>query len=317
MARLDSVRAVIWRAGFVMRASVLAGLLDIAAGQAGELMVPNASFELPATPFVNVDVAAWQEAPKPPWFDENGGFLWEQLTGVFRNTPPGAADHIDNMDGNQGIWLFARPDVALFQDYETVGGGGSEPSHEFDVKFEVGRAYRLTVGLIGGGGNMNEGATLEVRLYHRDPNGQRLTVATTPVVHSLAVFPTRTRLVDFQVKVPPVRAGDAWAGKNVGIEFRSVVGFDLEGGFWDLDHVRLETLDAPVLTHARVAGGQIRFDVKGVAGTRCEVLASPELAVPESEWTVVQTLDLPTGEAEFAETVMTAGRRFYRARMLL
>lgn len=317
MVGANAARPAVGRRIAVMRASGGVCLLVAVGVSAGELVVPNASFEEPAAPFVNVDVAAWQEAPKPPWYDENGGFFWSQLTGVFRNTAPGAADHIENLHGQQGLWLFAVPDVALFQDYETIGGTESEPAQVFDVTFEVGRAYRLTVGVIGGGGNMSEGVPLEVRLYHRDAAGQRWTVAATPVVHSLATFPTRTRLVDFQVTVPPVRASDAWAGKQLGVEFRSLVNFDSQGGFWDLDHVRLETLDPPVLTNARVAGGAVRFSVQGATGTRCEVLAAADVAAPEAGWTVVRTLDLTTSEAEFSEPLMDVRGRFYRARLLL
>jgi hypothetical protein len=304
-----------WSQLWATARGVVVGLLGAASAHPGMLVVPNASFELPATPFVNVDIAEWEEAPKPPWFDEAAGFTWDQLTGVFKNTAPGAADHITNLHGNQAAWLFARPDVAIYQDYETIGGGASEPSRAFDVRFEEGRAYRLTVGVIGGGGNMSEGAAIELRLYYRDPEGRRVPVAVAPVVHSLTVFPTRTRFVDFRVTAPPVRATDPWAGHHLGIEIRSAVGFELEGGFWDLDHVRLETLDPPVLANARVASGQLRFTVQAAADTRCEVLVAPDPAAPETNWTVAGTLDLPAGEAEWVEPLAAHGQRFYRARL--
>ena len=317
MAGLDSQRSRrSWSRRWASGCGVAAGLVGAVNAHPGLLVVPNASFELPATPFVNVDIAEWEEAPKPPWFDENAGFTWDQLTGVFKNTAPGAPDHITNLHGNQAAWLFARPDVAIYQDYETIGGGASEPSRAFDVRFEEGRAYRLTVGVIGGGGNMSEGATIELRLYYRDPEGRRVPVAVAPVVHSLAVFPTRTRFVDFSLVAPPARATDPWAGRHLGVEIRSVVGFELEGGFWDLDHVRLETLDPPVLTAARVANGQFRFTVRAAAETRCEVLVAPDPAAPEANWTVAGTLDLPTGEAEWVEPLAATGPRFYRARLL-
>jgi hypothetical protein len=37
--------------------------------------IPNGSFELPVTPFVSVNVDAWEKPPKPDWYVEEGGFL--------------------------------------------------------------------------------------------------------------------------------------------------------------------------------------------------------------------------------------------------
>ena len=85
-------------------------------GTAGTLNVPNASFESPVTSFVNINVDAWQKSPKPDWYDESGGFLLSQLFGAFKNTAAGNADHIDNCDGNQALWLFSVPEVADLQD---------------------------------------------------------------------------------------------------------------------------------------------------------------------------------------------------------
>ena len=45
-----------------------------------------------------------------------------------------------------------------------------------------------------------------------------------------------TQLQDFSVYLPTVQAGDAWAGKPIGVAFRAA---GEAGGFWDLDNVRL------------------------------------------------------------------------------
>ncbi|PYI81769.1 MAG: hypothetical protein DME26_19260, partial [Verrucomicrobia bacterium] len=88
--------------------AIAAGLTALAAWmgtiRAWPITVPNGSFESPATPFVNTHVDSWQKPPKPPWYDESGGNFWDQLTGVFKNTPSGSADHIDNCDGSQAVW---------------------------------------------------------------------------------------------------------------------------------------------------------------------------------------------------------------------
>ena len=47
---------------------------------------------------------------------KDGGFLVEQLTGLFRNPIPTNPSHIDNCDGDQALWLFAVPEVGLFQE---------------------------------------------------------------------------------------------------------------------------------------------------------------------------------------------------------
>src|SRR5439155_12475624 len=85
--------------------------------RAGSISVPNNSFESPVTVFVDTHIDSWQKSAKPPWYDESGGYLWDQLTGTFKNTPTNSSDHIDNCDGNQAAWMFAVPEVAIFQDY--------------------------------------------------------------------------------------------------------------------------------------------------------------------------------------------------------
>jgi hypothetical protein len=131
---------------------------------AAPVAVPNSSFELPSTGFVNINIDNWQKNPKPDWYVESGGYLWSQLTGIFRNTSPGTDDHIVNITGNQAIWLFAVPGVELFQDYESTDWNHPSPMHAFDAVYEVGRSYQLSVGVIGGGGGMLDGATLEISL---------------------------------------------------------------------------------------------------------------------------------------------------------
>ena len=36
------------------------------------MVVPNASFESPLTPFVDTRIDSWQKTPKPFWYDESG-----------------------------------------------------------------------------------------------------------------------------------------------------------------------------------------------------------------------------------------------------
>jgi hypothetical protein len=195
------------------------------------LDVPNASFELPQTIFVDVNTAPWQKGSSPAWYDESGGYAWIQLTGIFLNVPTTDSAYIDNCDGNQAVWLFAVPEAQLYQDVAAT--------------YELGRSYHLSVGVIGGGGNMKEGVPLEIRLYYRDANGVMLTAESTGFTYHAGVD-RANHFRDVRLDLPVVRESDPWAGKHIGIQVISTLALaDLDpktgraGGFWDLDNVRL------------------------------------------------------------------------------
>jgi hypothetical protein len=199
--------------------------------QDAPIYIPNASFELPETTFVNVDIDSWQKSPTPWWYDESGGFLWSQLTGVFLNVPPVDPDHIDNCDGNQAVWLFAVPEVELFQDLTAT--------------FEVGQSYHLTVGIIAGGGNMKDDVPIEIRLYYRDAENKKVTAGATTFAYNSDTGYVK-HFNDVRLDLPQVRPTDPWAGKNIGVQLVSTLTLaDLDpdtgkaGGYWDLDNVRL------------------------------------------------------------------------------
>lgn len=289
--------------------------LCIAGGVASgaSIPVPNGSFESPVTPFVIVFIEGWQKSPKPGWFDETGGFLWEQLTGLFKNPVPGSSDYIENCDGAQAAWLFAVPEVALFLDQEAAPGAG------FDARYETGKAYQLTVGVIGMGGNMLEGVPLELSLYYRDGAGDAVNVAATVVTNSAAMLGNRTRFVEFTVRTPEVKPDDPWAGQHVGIGFRSLVSFEMQGGFWDLDNVRLESVESfgpPVIGRPAWSEGQFQATIVSDPGSTVEVLATTDLARPVLEWRTVATLTNETGEVRFTDAEAGAAAQFYQARRI-
>ncbi|MBN1505920.1 MAG: hypothetical protein JW955_03695 [Sedimentisphaerales bacterium] len=216
-------------------AVVTAGMFLMAAGTSGvraeSVCIPNGSFESPPTVFVDVNTAPWQKGPTPAWYDESRGYTWSQLTGVFLNVPPEDEEHIDNCDGKQAVWLFAVPEVELYQDLAAT--------------FEVGQCYHLSVGVIGGGGNMKDGVSLEIRLYYRDADDMRVTVeSTTFTYHSAHGYIKHFN--DVRLDLPVVQQTDPWAGKKIGVQIISALTLaDLDpatgraGGYWDLDNVRL------------------------------------------------------------------------------
>ncbi len=300
------------------RRAAMAGLWILIAGaaalRAATIAIPNGSFESPATLFVDTHIDSWQKTPKPDWYDEGGGFLWEQLAGLFQNPAPTRADHIDNCDGSQAVWVFAVPGAGLLQDASTVDWNDPAPSGDFNVVFEAGSSYELTAGIIGGGGNMAEGVSLELGLYYRDSAGQIVTVAAASIVHSRAVFTNNTHLVDFKVRTPRVTPADPWAGRNLGVRILSTVGFDLQGGYWDLDNIRLASIPDPILIEPGWAGSRFGFTIRSEPGLQLEVLSSADARLPLSQWTVAGTLTNRTGTAAFIETAPVEARRYYAAR---
>ncbi len=275
--------------------------------RAGSIVVPNGSFESPPTSFAWPYVDAWQQTPGP----EN------QQSGVFLNTPPGDPSHIDNCDGSQAAFLLvATNQDALLQDYDSTNYASSTPTHAFDAKYEVGKSYTLTVGLIGGGGNMVSGAAIELSLYYRDAQGNLTNVVATNITYTPDLFPSHTHFVDFQARVPTVSASDSWAGRHVGVQLLSVVSPGLEGGYWDVDNVRLFSAGPPALLAPAWTNGQFSFTLESEPGLRFEVLATTNLALPLSNWTSLGFVTNASGDTPFLDSATDYNRRFYRARQL-
>jgi hypothetical protein len=282
--------------------------VGVCALQAATIPVPNASFESPATPFVDTNIDSWQKTPKPVWYVEQDGFLWDQLTGVFRIPGPDNEEHIPNADGNQAMYLFALPQAGVFQD-ASVGQGSAAA---LDANFEPGTAYQLTVGVFGGGGGMTNGASMEISLYYLDAASNQVTVAATSIVYTNAVF--ERRFDDYHVHVPPVKQGDPWAGRPIGVRLLSTAGPDFVGGYWDLDHVRLTALTAPALLSPGWVDGQFGFTVQGEAGQRMEILTSTNLTLPLSSWNTLGTVTNTTGTFVFLDPNAPSEWRYYQAR---
>jgi hypothetical protein len=310
--------------GRVWLAAILAAAgaaLGMDSAWAASLVVPDYSFESPATTYADPDIDSWQKTPQPAWWVDTGGtnsYTWAELTGEFLNTPAGAPAHIDNCDGNQALFLLADPQVGVFQDYDSTYGTNSVPTHAFDAAFEAGKSYLLVVGVIGGGGGMTNGASLELGLYYRDDASNQVVVAATNLVYSSALFPNTTNFIDFTAQLPTVEAGDAWAGRHIGILLLSTasLGGYGGGGYWDLDNVRLTSASAPVLSGCTVTNGQFAFTLQSDPGAACEVLAAANLSLPASRWTSLGTVTNLTGRMIFVDNTANAGRRFYLARLV-
>jgi hypothetical protein len=283
------------------------------AATTGELPVPNRSFESPATIFVSTPIDAWQKTARPPGYNEGGGFTWEQLTGIFKNTAAGRFDHIANCDGAQALFIFAIPDAGLIQSSFPAEAGveGGDVA-----RFQVGKGYTLTVGVIGGGGGMAPGASLELGLHFLDAASTQVTVASTRVIHDPAVFTSITNLIDFSVAVPPVRAGDPWAGHPIGVHLIARETPPDSGGYWDLDHVRLNEIAPLRLSSPAIVEGWIEFTIESEPGLKFEVLASDSPELPAAAWVPTGFLTNETGRTVFREPLAPGSRRFYLAEQI-
>lgn len=293
--------------GFGLASGVTLGL------QAGPILVPNASFESPKTAFVSLNIDSWQKAPKPDWYVEAGGFEWNQLIGAFKNPAPGQFDHLDNCHGSQALWVFAVPEAGLFQDNLSQDWNDPAPTGEFAARYELGQSYQLTVGVSGSGGNMLPGVTLRLALYYRTTLGHRIRIAETVVTHSTELFPNQTHFTDFTVSIPPVTPSDPWAGLPIGIEFLSTVTPELQGGYWDLDNVRLVSTRQPSLSPPVARGSHWEITLHGEPGETLELWSASDLEGPTASWNRIDSLPNPTGTVTLAVDVPLEGPRFYRA----
>ncbi len=279
--------------------------------------VPNFSFELPNigtnSPYAAPIFDSWEESPQPDWYNPTnfGGSPWADLFGTFFNLPDFTnalgtnSSYIYNCDGVQAAFLFALPQVAIFQ--------------ELDATFNVGRSYTLTVGLIGGGGGMVDDSTFQLSLFYLDDSSNMNIVAATTVTNTPANFPTDTYFADFQVQVPGVKATDPWAGKNIGIELLATPDFDDPaswGGYWDADNVRLIETTVPNLGNPVLTNGQPQFILQSEPGVAFQILATTNISLPLANWTRVATLTNITGSLPYVDQPAGHGQRFYTAQQL-
>jgi hypothetical protein len=153
-------------------------------------------------------------------------------------------------------------------------------------------------------------------LYYRDAASNIVTIAAVNITNSTAIFSNNTHLIDFSVDVPPVRSGQVWAGQNIGVHMLSTVSSNLEGGYWDLDNVRLSSVLEPALVNPVRTNGQFQFTLQSEPGLHFEILAATNASLPLSNWTSLGALTNTEGATLFNDPAANFSRRFYRARRL-
>jgi len=307
---------------------VVGAVVFLASGSlafAGAIAIPNFSFESPpvppAIPYAQPGFDYWEETPQPSWYDpsQNGDTPWYDYAGEFYNIPyPG--EYIDNVDGVQAAFIQGYPDAGFFQDYDSIYGTNTAPSHAFNATFRPGASYDFTIGINGYGyqGSTPQGATIQISLYYRDAASNVVTIGATTVTNGPAVFTNELHLFDFTAHVATVRAGDAWAGKHIGMWVTTSTNTSdaaAYGGNWDLDNARL-TETFPQISGVSMANSQLGVTISGEAGARFEIQSATNLAATPIQWTSVGIVTNVGGSVSFTDTNSAAAQRFYRARQL-
>jgi hypothetical protein len=264
--------------GLLVRTAFLGLTLLVGQGHSGLraeeiLTISNHSFEAPETPFVTLVFDSWERFPKPDGYVEEGGFLWNQLTGTFANSAPGSVDHLENLKGRQSMWVFAVPDNGVWQRVRTSDGLSA-------AQIQAGDTYRLTVDLLGGGGAMRPSVPISLRLQAVGEGMARSTIASFSVTNSLELFPVRTRMRTFEFTSAPVPMDHPAIGMPLAIEVRSMVSPELEGGYWNVDALQLVRVPVvrPELTLVRSENG-IRLGWQSIAGWRYRLYRAEQLGM--------------------------------------
>lgn len=174
------------------------------------------------------------------------GAPWSSLSGVFANPPDlpeYSSVHIQNLDGNQAALMFGFAGLGIYQ--------------ELSSTYAAAQDYHLTVGLVGLGGNMPEGVPFSLQLYYLNA-GSKVIIDTQTVLHTPTLFPDHVTVRDFTLDVTAAEVQAAGAvGKQIGIQFivNSTFGVDPQGGYWDVDNVRLTETPEPGSALLMVLGG--------------------------------------------------------------
>lgn len=223
--------------GLLHPRNLIAGLaltVTVLSVQAQPIAVSNYSFESQVAAFVDFRIDNWQHTPAPAWFQPSGQLTsWEQTVGMFNGT---LQNPYSNLSGNQAIYMLSLPSAGVFQDSASVDWNGTVGG--LNATFQPGLAYQFTLGIFGKG--LVEGfSSMQLSLYYRD-GANMITVGTpTTITFSQSTFNPSGPFVlqDYSVTTPLVQAGDAWAGRNIGIKIESVMGDG--NGYWDMDNARL------------------------------------------------------------------------------
>ncbi len=241
--------------------SALAVLLLTSPALSDSISVPNYDFASPYVPdeppYAAAGFSDWVQSPPPAWWTADGytSQQWADSAGLFVNVPYEWIDNLVPSGGTsvhqQAAFMFATP--------------GLEISQVLASTFRVGTSYRLTVGIQGGGEGMPIGCPMEIGLYYLNATGNQVMVGTATVLNGNSLSSSGSssyinHLPDYSLTIPAVTAGDPWAGQGIGIALLQTSTTADEGGYWDIDNVRLTT---PISAAWTGAGGNMNWSNSG------------------------------------------------------
>jgi hypothetical protein len=103
----------------------------------------------------------------------------------------------------------------------------------------------------------------------------------------------------------------------MGIRLLSTVSTNLQGGYWDLDHVRLSAQGPLTLGSPSHTNDQVQFTIASEPGQIIRIFASDDLQAPASSWIEAGSLTNVAGTVLFTDPVTNLHQRFYRAQLSL
>ena len=222
----------------------------------------NPSFESPDVAAVGLGAAKW--TADGPTIDPGLGFPILAGCGVFENVPddpdtPGSDGHLENIDGTQAAYLFARS----FPDFST----GQVKDHSFtqvtQILAQAGAQYQLSVGVANAGAAPPPESTLTISFFALDGSTE-IPLASTAIKNDGVTSPGLNGLAFFDFFATSGPIAGAAVGKPIGIRLQTHTtpqNPSITGQF-DLDDVQLTIVPEP-------AGLALLAGAAGVLGSRC------------------------------------------------
>jgi hypothetical protein len=112
-----------------------------------------------------------------------------------------------------------------------------------------------------------------------------------------------------------VKESDPWAGKHIGIQMLSTVTTNLQGGYWDLDNVRLAAISELRLSSPVSTNGLFQFTLQSEPGLAIEILSSTNVGLPMASWASEAIVTNTMGRMTYSAKTSDAARFYQAARL--
>jgi hypothetical protein len=89
-----------------------------------------------------------------------------------------------------------------------------------------------------------------------------------------------------------------------------------QGGYWDVDNVRLTSFSLPAFVEVGCTNGAFQFTLESEPGRSFELLASADPSISSSPWSVLSTFTNLSGRWLYSEPATNGAGRLFRVRQL-